>query len=138
MSILLFSIDNEAFPSLNVMRWKYFGDIQDGSGTGRTEAAGQPLFRDPAGTFKNIEMEIAQPQSDNPEFMRLLDILDSFGLVPFRSVKLLMPWGHITQQMYSSSYSMEANAIREYDVEIVQYFSPLRIKFIAERAYLIP
>lgn len=130
MSIVLFKIDGESFDSLTVTSWKYSTEILDGEGSGRM--ATWDMFREPKGVIKNIEMDISIPQSDNPQFIRLLSILDSFGKTDFRTITFLAPTGNIVQSMYSSSYSMGATAIRERNGEIVSYWDTLRIKFIAK------
>lgn len=134
MSIVLFSIGNETFQSLDVTKFNYSVEILDGPGTGRTQSEGWEMFRQPQGTIKNIEIEIAMPLSTNPEFIRLLEILDGFGETDFKTVTFLTPSGTITQDMYAGSYNMGASVIRYRNGTTISIWDVLRIKFIAKKA----
>lgn len=132
--MILFSVGDKTFESLQITKFVIHTDIMDGEGTGRTQGSGLPLFRDPAGTFKQIELEISSPMTNNQEFTDLLNILDNFGAEDFKTVSFVAPFGMITQEMYSSSYTLGALRIQS---DGTMLFEPLRIKFIAKKAFKV-
>jgi len=131
MSIYAFSIDNRIY-GIPVLRFILYAETLDGEGSGRMEGYGWPMFRDPQGTIKNIDMELGLTNSSqNNDFIHLLSILDDFGNTDFRTVSFLTPSGLITQKMYNASYQIEA---KRFERNGITYWGTLPVKFRAEKA----
>ncbi len=125
--MIVFSIDGRAY-NLPVVKFELSTEILDGEGSGRMQT--WEMFREPMGLIKNIEMEVGLTNaSDNPDFLQLIDALDSFGTVPFRTVAFLTPRGLISQEMYGASYKI--SAVR-FSRGGVSYWGSVPVKFVAK------
>lgn len=130
---MILSIDGREFTKLPVLKYNLSTEILDGQGSGRTQAPGWPMFRDPNGIIKNIDGEIGLPanNSDNSDFITFLAAMDSFGEIDFRTVSFVTPSGTITQEMYGASYKLKLKrVIRDGKT----YWGIIPFKFIAKKA----
>lgn len=126
-----FTINGRAF-SLPVLKFLISAEILDSEGTGRMQSYGWPMFRDPQGVIKNIEMELGLTNSSNdPDFIALLRELDDFGQTDFKTITFITPAGPLTQEMYGASYQVEA---KRFERNGVTFWGTLPVKFIAKRA----
>lgn len=129
--IKIFEIDGKDFSSLGIITYKVDSKILDGAGTGRMQAEGWPMFREPQGVIKNISLTIRPQNSANSLFLDFLEILDSFGSKDFREVYFVSAGESIRQEMYGASYSLDTFRIDEDGTE---HYNQTPVEFIAERA----
>lgn len=132
----LWSLDGRTYDNIPVIEFEFFAEILDGSGTGRMQAIGWPMHRQPEGTIFNVSMVVGIPQANtnsNPDFVHLINTLNSFGQDDFKTVSFISPMGIITQEMYSPSYSIKMKRITR---DGVTYWGTLPVQFIAKQAYI--
>lgn len=127
---MIFTIGTNTFESLYVVEYTFYSEVLDGPGTGRTQAAGWPMVRDPQGIIKNVDLVIAQPDSRNAEFINLLRILDGFGSKDFEIVSFIVPAGTITQPMYGASYELGMTRLLSDGATL---WKPLTVRFRAQK-----
>lgn len=130
---MIFTIGTDTFETLIVSKYRFYAEILDGPGSGRTQADGWPMVRDPQGVIKNVDLEIAQPTSRNEEFLKLLRILDGFGKKDFEIVSFVIPSGTIVQPMYGASY--ELGMIRQLS-DGTTLWEPLTVRFRAKKGII--
>lgn len=124
------TIDGRKF-NLPVIKFKYSVEILDSEASGRMQAWGWPLFREPQGIIKNVEAEFGIVRSDEPELPALLAVLDGFGTRDFAVVSFITPQGTVTQEMYGASYTIEMKRVIKDDIA---YWGTLPVKFVAKKA----
>lgn len=127
---MVFTIGTHTFETLVVSNYRFYAEILDGPGSGRTQAEGWPMVRDPNGLIKNVDLEIWMPDSTNPEFLNLLRILDNFGKKDFEIVSFVIPAGVIVQPMYGASYEM---GMRRLNTDGSSLWEPLTVRFRAKK-----
>lgn len=139
-----FLIDGDPFPDVPVYDFDIHYSPQDGSGSGRMDSVGIPLFRQPYGTVVNADIYCGLPlnHGENQDFKRLINILIDFG-VPhpelgddegFHLITLVTPAGIIKQPMYSADFTIKGHKIKR---DGTTYWGTIPIKFRAQKAYYI-
>lgn len=132
----VWSLDGREYTDIPILSFKWQYEILDGQGTGRTQAIGWEMFRQPEGTIFNVSMTAGilnsnSTKSDN--FKHLINTLVSFGKYDFKPVSFVTPIGIITQDMYSPSGELEMG---RFTKDGVSYWGTFPIVFIAKKAYL--
>jgi len=127
------SIDGKTFGSLPVFEFSIDTQILDGDGTGRMQAFGWPMFRDPNGVIKNISGRIGLPNnaSNNSDFIDFIAAMDRFGTQDFATVTFHTPSGTISQKMYGASYRVEAKRFTDNGIT---YWGSIPFQFVAKEA----
>lgn len=130
---MILAIEEKEFRSLPIIDFNLNTEILDGAGTGRTQAVGWSMFREPQGVIKNIEGEIglANNPDTNSDFRDFLSAMDDFGKTDFKKVSFTTPSGVITQEMYGASYKLK---LKRVDRNGVTYWGTIKFKFIAKEA----
>lgn len=137
MSREVFKIDGYEFKNLPITSFEPAMAVTDGSGTGRTAAERQPMFRDPAGTFWNLKINLGGVviSGQEAELERLVNILESYGREQFHSITMRIPPNRIiTQNMYCTSASFSIKRVTRWGET---FWSPVALSFVAEQAYFI-
>lgn len=133
----LFAIDGHEYINLPITSYQPYYSVVDGEGTDRMQAEGFPMFRDPAGTFINLQITLGGAVIDGQEeeFKKLVKVLKSYGRDQFHSISHLDPDdGIITQNMYCTSTKFDLQRVTRWGE---MYWKPLSLSFVAEKAYFV-
>lgn len=134
----IFQIDGKEFTKLPIIEYDPYYAVVDGGGTGRMQAIGQRMFRDPSGTFINFQLMLGGPmiRGQEREFHELCQIIKSYGREQWHRITHLDPDEStvISQNMYctSAKFSM---VVVSFQGE--PFWKPLKLSFIAQEAYVV-
>lgn len=135
-SVKAWSLDGHNYRTLPFFNFELQYEILDGQGTGRTQAIGWEMFRQPEGTIFNFSGTVGiknTNNSENEEFKHLFNTIVGFGTYDFKPVSFITPIGLITQDMYSPSGKLSLGKLERNGVS---YWGTFPMVFIAKKAYL--